>query len=319
MGAGLDPDRFERMLDDPNFIQQMNEMMDNPMVQQMILDSPQMRDNPIARQMIQNRDLRRMMFNPDFMRAQMRMQQQMNRDRDRNNFPAPGTTDNTGEGEGQEGQPNQTPNASSPPPNPFLMGMPPLGQAGANPFASLFGGMPPAQPPTGGTGTNAASGDSTSNTTSTAENNPMQDYLRTMMGARTAGPNNDQLGAMTRLMQNPDFLQLAGSMYGTNPPNLADMGAFGAGGLGGLGGAGGTTGTPGTGATGDFANPFFPFGQMPAAPQSPPDTRPPEERYAEQLRQLNDMGFFDFDRNVEALRRTGGSVQGAVEYLLSHS
>ena len=42
----------------------------------------------------------------------------------------------------------------------------------------------------------------------------------------------------------------------------------------------------------------------------------PEERYADQLRQLNDMGFFDFDRNVAALRRSGGSVQGAIEHLL---
>ncbi|TGJ88260.1 hypothetical protein E0Z10_g456 [Xylaria hypoxylon] len=50
---------------------------------------------------------------------------------------------------------------------------------------------------------------------------------------------------------------------------------------------------------------------------APPDNRPPEERYAEQLRQLNDMGFYDFDRNVEALRRSGGSVQGAIEHLLS--
>lgn len=53
-----------------------------------------------------------------------------------------------------------------------------------------------------------------------------------------------------------------------------------------------------------------------AAP-APADTRPPEDRYAEQLRQLNDMGFYDFDRNVAALRRSGGSVQGAVEYLLT--
>lgn len=51
--------------------------------------------------------------------------------------------------------------------------------------------------------------------------------------------------------------------------------------------------------------------------EAPPDNRPPEERYADQLRQLNDMGFFDFDRNVAALRRSGGSVQGAVEHLLS--
>jgi ubiquilin len=54
-----------------------------------------------------------------------------------------------------------------------------------------------------------------------------------------------------------------------------------------------------------------------AGAAAPPDNRPPEERYEDQLRQLNDMGFFDFDRNVAALRRSGGSVQGAVEYLLS--
>ncbi|CUM45673.1 uncharacterized protein AC631_01556 [Debaryomyces fabryi] len=79
------------------------------------------------------------------------------------------------------------------------------------------------------------------------------------------------------------------------------------------------------------ANPFasmFPGGMPPMDPFSllggagagqtaPQDNRPPEERYEEQLRQLNDMGFFDFDRNVAALRRSGGSVQGAVEYLLS--
>ncbi|KAG7664826.1 uncharacterized protein J8A68_001643 [[Candida] subhashii] len=79
------------------------------------------------------------------------------------------------------------------------------------------------------------------------------------------------------------------------------------------------------------ANPFaslFPNGVPPIDPMAlfggagagaapaPVDNRPPEERYESQLRQLNDMGFFDFDRNVEALRRTGGSVQGAIEYLL---
>lgn len=53
--------------------------------------------------------------------------------------------------------------------------------------------------------------------------------------------------------------------------------------------------------------------------QQPADTRPPEERYEQQLRQLNDMGFFDFEKNVAALRRSGGSVQGAVEALLNGS
>lgn len=73
--------------------------------------------------------------------------------------------------------------------------------------------------------------------------------------------------------------------------NMGGMGGLG--GLGGLGGAG--------------------------SPPAPPDNRPPEERYAEQLRQLNDMGFYDFDRNIAALRRSGGSVQGAIEFLLGGS
>lgn len=63
-------------------------------------------------------------------------------------------------------------------------------------------------------------------------------------------------------------------------------------------------GAPGAGAA----------GATPAA-----DTRPPEEVYQTQLRQLNDMGFFDFDRNVRALRRSGGSVEGAIEMLFNGS
>ncbi|KAG4302044.1 hypothetical protein PCANB_001927 [Pneumocystis canis] len=43
---------------------------------------------------------------------------------------------------------------------------------------------------------------------------------------------------------------------------------------------------------------------------------PPEERFQEQLRQLNELGFTNFDRNIRALGRSGGSVQGAVEALL---
>lgn len=111
---------------------------------------------------------------------------------------------------------------------------------------------------------------------------------------------------------------------GSNPTNSADSGATG-------------TDSPsaGTGA-GAQANPFAsmfgggmggmdPFsmfggagaGAGAGAAPAETDNRPPEERYASQLSQLNDMGFFDFDRNVAALRRSGGNVQGAVEYLLS--
>ncbi|KAG4305135.1 hypothetical protein PORY_001305 [Pneumocystis oryctolagi] len=48
----------------------------------------------------------------------------------------------------------------------------------------------------------------------------------------------------------------------------------------------------------------------------PQQTLPPEERFQEQLRQLNELGFTNFDRNIRALGRSGGSVQGAIEAML---
>ncbi|ORY86087.1 hypothetical protein BCR37DRAFT_376614, partial [Protomyces lactucae-debilis] len=112
----------------------------------------------------------------------------------------------------------------------------------------------------------------------------------------------------------PDIGQMMQMMQGAGG-NAAGPGAANAGGAGGadmfsqmmqnpalmsmLGGMGGLGASP--------------------ASNAPADTRPPEERYAEQLRQLNDMGFFDFEQNVSALRRSGGSVQGAIEALLSGS
>ena len=42
-----------------------------------------------------------------------------------------------------------------------------------------------------------------------------------------------------------------------------------------------------------------------SSPPPPADTRPPEEIYADQLRQLNDMGFFDFDRKLTFIFLTG--------------
>lgn len=74
----------------------------------------------------------------------------------------------------------------------------------------------------------------------------------------------------------------------------------------------------GQGAAGG-ANPFANFWNPVSAPAAAPDNRPPEERYEDQLRQLNEMGFADFDMNVAALRRSGGHVQGAIDYLLSLS
>lgn len=51
-----------------------------------------------------------------------------------------------------------------------------------------------------------------------------------------------------------------------------------------------------------------------AAPQPAAD---PETTYANQLQQLQDMGFFDRAANIRALQATGGNVSAAVERLLS--
>ncbi|KAI5358167.1 Putative Ubiquitin-like domain, UBA-like superfamily, Ubiquitin-associated domain-containing protein [Septoria linicola] len=261
MGAPPNPDHMLRMLDDPNFAQQMNEAMNNPAVLEMLRNNPMIRDNPMARQALENPELRRMMLNPDMIRMQMQMQRAMDGSGGQNAFPMPGQTDTT-EGGGNAGtggnagaQTGQT------------------GSAPANPFAALFPGAGAGGAP--GAGGNAA--------------NPFAG-----LGGGQGG-SNPMAAMQQQLMQNPEQLRQLMQMFGG-------------------GGAGAGVGA-GAGEAG--FNPFGGFGGGAQEPQAPADTRPPEERYENQLRSLNDMGFYDFDRNVAALRRSGGSVQGAVEYLLS--
>jgi ubiquilin len=45
---------------------------------------------------------------------------------------------------------------------------------------------------------------------------------------------------------------------------------------------------------------------------------PPEERFATQLAQLQEMGFFDTQENIRALTATAGNVNAAVERLLQN-
>ncbi|GAA96142.1 uncharacterized protein L969DRAFT_91596 [Mixia osmundae IAM 14324] len=110
----------------------------------------------------------------------------------------------------------------------------------------------------------------------------------------------------------------AGSTGLAAPPSaqqLQDMMRMMAGGAGAEGGAA-------AGAANPFAalgaNPFAGMGAFGSgAPAAPTDTRPPEERFEGQLRQLSEMGFHDAQRNIRALMATGGNVQAAIEYLFS--
>ena len=308
MGPPPDPEQVITMLQNPNFASTLNEALQNPqLIDMMIQQNPMLRNmGPEVRQMMQSPEFRRMMTDPESLRNMSQMQRMFGGSMGGaggggagggNAFPAPGVTDTTPGQEGSRSAPTggtQQQQQQQPPFNPFAMfGNPGAGvgapQAG-NPFAALLNSAPP--PASAGSGTPAASG--TPGGTE-GQNQPSQ-------------PPNPfaNLGNPNSLFGNPALMQQMltamgggnGAAGGQNPQG-GDTGAFnpfamfGPGGiLGGMGGAGG--------------------------PPAPPDTRPPEERYADQLRQLNDMGFYEFERNVEALRRTGGSVQGAVEYLLTH-
>ncbi len=305
------------MLQNPQYASQLNEVLSNPdLVNSMIESNPMLRGmGDSARQAFNNPQFRRMMTDPDMLRQMAQMQRQFPGmfggmggmgGAQNQAFPAPGVTDQTpeppsGERSATPNQPNTTP--QQPPMNPFGMGLfgnPAAGGAAAgNPFAALFPQQPPQQQQQPGTpgGSNNNNNNTQPSNQPNAHGNPIQ-----------------QMAA--QLASNPAFMQNMMGMMGRPPqgqqqdpngqnPNAAQFNPFAP--MFGPGGAGGGFG----------GSPFGMPGAS-ASPPPPPDTRPPEERYAEQLRQLNDMGFYEFERNVEALRRTGGSVQGAVEYLLTH-
>lgn len=299
MGAPPNEDQIADMISNPNTAQMMNEALNDPqMIDLMIQTNPTLRAmGPQAREILQSPFFRSMMTDP----AMLRQAAAMSRGRGGGGggFAAPGGVP-TAEGAESSGAASE----GAAPANPFggAGGMPPIspdamrsmmqmmgggggGGAGEDFFASPMGQMPappgatPADP--GQAGSTGAGG---------ADANPLASLFGAGAGAR-ANPFAGGLPPPT-----PEQMQRAMAMLG-------QLGGGGAGSEGaqlppflGLGGAG--------------------LGGAGGAPAAPADTRPPEEQFAEQLRQLNDMGFFDFEENVRALRRAGGSVQGAINQLL---
>ncbi|KIW34920.1 uncharacterized protein PV07_01661 [Cladophialophora immunda] len=312
----LTPDDFLRQLDNPHFQQMMREAMGNPQVQDMIINqNPHLRAmGPQARQMLNSDYFRSMMTNPQMLRNMMQMQQEMGLSPfggagREEAFPAPGVTNTTERGT-TGGTPQNTPN------NP--LGLPPQGQPGQAGQAEQLLAMLQSlrqttqalsdaygTPNTNATG--ARSGEAGSNNQEAGGQQPQTPQ-------NTANPTPQRINPFMAL-----FPQQGGSPNTTSPPPLnpfnpqhnpflqnpeamqqflQEMNA-------GQGGEGM-----------DYGGLFNLLGD--GGRPTPADNRPPEERYAQQLQQLNEMGFYDFDRNVQALRRTGGNVNGAIEYLLSH-
>lgn len=286
MGAPPSEDAIASMLEDPNLQQTLNEALNNPaMIDMMIQSAPGLRDNPHAREMLQSPEFRRMMTNPEAIRQAAQLRRLMGGGGGAGAFPAPGVTDTT-----PAGAAGSNPNATTPF-NPFA-----AGPGGANPFAALFGGqgMPgttptqsPPPPTSAGQGTPVQGIPGAGNNAPANAANPFGSLFGTP-GAGGASPFPMPQGITPEMMAQAQQMAASGQfndLFGGQNP----FAAFG----GGAGGAGGS-----------------------ASPPPPADNRPPEERYADQLRQLNDMGFYDFDQNVAALRRSGGSVQGAIDQLL---
>ena len=326
MGPPPDPEHMINMLQDPSFASTLDEALQNPaLIDQMIANNPMLRGmGPQVRQAMQNPAIRRMMTDPEMMRQASQMQRQMGggmfggAGQGDQPFPMPGATDTT-PGQGQEGQRTEaqaTQAQTNPFANPFAMFGNPAAAGGAgagagagaaNPFAALLQPPPTA---TGNANPNHASpppAGQESTTTSTDTNTDNQQQ----QPPQPSQPQNPFAAAAQNpmfqsILQNPQLMQqMMQSFFGGSPPtNPSDPNS------------------PPQQQPQQPANPFASLfgpgglGALGAAPPQPADTRPPEVRYEDQLRQLNDMGFYEFERNVEALRRAGGSVQGAVEYLL---
>jgi ubiquilin len=319
MGAPPNPEEMIQQLSNPAFAQMMNEAMQNPQfIDMMIQQNPQLRQmGPQARQMLQSDHFRRMMTDPAALRQMFEMQRIMGMGpfggEGAEAFPAPGettTTDPANRGTDAPGQPGSIPQQ---PANPFAALMGGMGggpSPGANPFAAL---MNPAfmgqatQRPTNTTEPPTTMSDSTNPSQPAGQTQPVANPFAALFNPAMFGTpqgtdasNNPAPSPFSpqAMMQNPEMMR-----------NVLQM-------MGG-GGAGGARGAGGDDQMANLMNMFGGAGLGGGYVPEPADNRPPEERYATQLRQLNEMGMVDFDRNIQALRRSGGDVNGALEWLFS--
>ena len=291
MGPPPSIENMQEMLRNPNFSQMMNEALQNPQViDMMIQQNPQLRAmGPQARQMLQSPQFRAMMTNPDALRQMSQLSRTMGLGGFGGGggggeaFPAPGVT-NTTPADSQNTQATQ-----------------PEAGVGAqqNPFAALMGGAGGGLDATSNANQNSTT--PSTNLTATQTQNAQQNPLAMLFNPAMMGQGQTGDGSNNAVPPNP----FANNPYVQDPAALrAAMQALGGG------------GQAGNGAANPFGSLMDIFGGAGAAP---PDNRPPEERFATQLRQLNEMGFFDFDRNIQALSRSGGDVNGALEWLFSQS
>lgn len=315
MGPPPSQDQMIEMLSNPAFSQMMNEALQNPaMIDMMIQQNPQLREmGPAGRQFLQSDQFRRMVTDPQSLRAMGQLQAAMGMGAlggaggRQEAFPAPGETTTTA-AENRETGSNGPQDHNQ---NNTTAGLTGTNTAatGTNPFAALFGMPPP--------NTNQTNPDATSPSASQSAN-----PFAALFGMPAPNSNQHQEGGpqgpnpSSNAPPNP-FLNIQNNPLFQNPDLMNQFVQAMGGGAGGGPGAGSAFGgNPGG------TNPFANLGNLlgpggVGSPAAAPDNRPPEERYSTQLRQLNEMGFFDFNKNIQALQRSGGDVNGALEWLFS--
>lgn len=314
-----------QQLQDPNFAQMMNEALSNPQfIDMMIQSNPQLRAmGPGARQMMQSDHFRRMLTDPAALRQMFEFQRMMGigpMGGQQETFAMPGettTTDPT-----NRGTDTTQPQTGAQPPqaNPFAALMGGMGGgpgAGANPFAAMmnpaFMGQATQRPQTDTINLPGATNPSDSNTQPGQTQPPAANPFAALFNpAMFDAPPQAGAGADPNAVANPFANPMMQSMM-QNPEMMRNVMQM-MGGAPGASGAGAPAADPN--AMMNMMNMFGGMGGgIGGAPEAPADNRPPEERYATQLRQLNEMGMVDFDRNIQALRRSGGDVNGALEWL----
>jgi ubiquilin len=299
MGPPPSIESMTEMLSNPNFAQMMNEALQNPqLVDMMIQQNPQLRAmGPQARQMLQSEQFRQMITNPQALQQMAQLSRTMGlgpfgSGGGASAFPMPGATNTTPAENRDAGTTPNTGTGSTAQQNPFaaLLGG---GGGGANPYAAL---MNPPQPPSSGAPQRTSS-PPTGTAGSQNPPNPFAMLFNPPMMGQGANPSNNPTSPPPNPFQNNPFLQ--------DPASMAAL-------MQAMGGAGGAAGGDSHANTAQNLMNF-----LGAAPPPPADSRPPEERYATQLRQLNEMGFYEFERNIQALTRSGGDVNGALEWLFN--
>ncbi|XP_021906048.1 ubiquitin domain-containing protein DSK2a-like isoform X2 [Carica papaya] len=148
-------------------------------------------------------------------------------------------------------------------------------------------------------------------------------YMNQILGLnpqlRSMFDSNSQLREM---MQNPEYLRQL-----TSPETMQQLLIYQQSLLSQLvgqqstqesGRAGGSTGTPNNTGLEMLMRMFGALGAGSLAAPSRSDV-PPEQLYATQMSQLQEMGFFDTQENIQALIATSGNVHAAVERLLGNS